>query len=263
VAGPIIQPGDTKAFRLGISLLDNPYVKPASALSFEEVLDSKTKEVTEKVKDETVKTSEETSDTKNKKLDRNSKDELFNINKIVQNDRNQGAELKNTYTLLKQFKQNRKSYEEESSKGSRHNTLTNVYNAAGQPQIQATYERGSQRRMSKSQLLNLWEKVAPWITEDAMKKSIRVDIPLVNDIQALVLRMHPDKSVTASLLGSEEMGKLIKENKDKLDRNLKHHKLSLREFNTYHSELTFNSESGTKKQKKKAKIGDKKQVDLI
>src|SRR3990167_6710318 len=113
----MIQPGDTKAFRLGISLLDNPYVKPASALSFEEVLDGKTKEVTEKVKDETIKVSEETSDTKNKKLDRNSKNELFNINKIVQNDKNQGAELKNTYTLLKQFKQNRKSYEEESSKG--------------------------------------------------------------------------------------------------------------------------------------------------
>jgi hypothetical protein len=263
MVGPIIQPTDTKTFKLGISLLDNPYVKSSSGVSFGDVLEDKAKEVTDKVKDEAIKTSEESPGTKNKKTDKNSKDELFDINKIVQNDKNQSVELKNTYKLLKQFKQNKKSYEEESSKGARHNTLANVYNAAGQAQIQPIYERGPQKRMSKSQLLDLWEKVAPWVTEDVMKKSIRVDLPLLNDVQALVLRMHPDRSVTASLLGSEEMGRLIKENKDKLDRNLKHHKLSLREFNTYHSELTFNSESGTKKQKKKSSPGAKKQVDLM
>jgi len=74
--------------------------------------------------------------------------------------------------------------------------------------------------------------------------------------------MHPDRSVTASLLGSHAMADLIRQNKDKLDRNLKHHHLTLREFLTYTTEVDFNNESGTKRKKQKGKK-DKAVKDFI
>jgi hypothetical protein len=67
----------------------------------------------------------------------------------------------------------------------------------------------------------------------------------------LVLRLNGDRSISASILTSEVMSELIKQNKSKLGDHFKKHNLSLREFNTYRSELELNSESGAKRQKRK------------
>ena len=137
-------------------------------------------------------------------------------------------------------------------------------NFAGQPALQPVYDQGQRQRPTKAQMLAAWEKFAPTITEDITRRAVRIDIPLINDVQAIVLKMNPDKSLSASLLGSFEMGELVKQNKGKLDRNLRHHHLSLREFNAYRSELEFTTESGTKKGKKKpAKTDKKNTLDLM
>ncbi|MBI3591514.1 MAG: hypothetical protein HY094_09100 [Candidatus Melainabacteria bacterium] len=267
MVGPILQPNDLDSFRLGTSLIKDSYTKSAFGKSFDEVLETQVKEASQKVKEKASDVAEDNSDSKKKKTSKNLNDGLPNITQIIQNaDRKNSLETQKTYLLLDKFKQNKKSQEEDDDLprgGLRQQTLNNANNIAGQPLFQPVYDQ-NQRRMTKSQMLEKWEKLAPTVSEDITKKSVRIDIPLLNDVQALVLRLNPDKSITASLLGSKAMGKLIKENKDKLDRNLRHHQLSLKEFNTYSSQLTFNTESGTKKQKRKAKQATKAaNLDLI
>lgn len=246
-------------FSLGNSLLLNPSSSKIGD-SFKEVLDEKVIEVARAVKDKAEAVSEDSNKTKKKKENKN--EELINITKFIQNsDRRSSQEVQSVYSLLEKFKEDKKPQDDLLFKGPRQQLLSNANNPLGQPLIQPVYDQG-QRRMTRSQLLALWENFAPFITEDVTKKSVRIDIPLLNDVQALVLRIHPDKSITASLLGSKAMGELIKQNKDQLNRNLKHHNLSLREFNTYRSELTFNNEAGTRKKKKQAKPQNVKKVDL-
>ncbi len=246
-------------FNAANSLLKNSY-QAGVGNSFKDILEDKVKEVDNKVKEKASEIVEDNKDSK-KKVTKN-QNELPDITKIVNNqDKRNQNEVQKVYSLLDKFKETKKFKDEDFSRGARQQTLLNATNAAGQALVNPIFDQGG-RKPSKSQLLATWERFAPTVTEDITKKSVRIDIPLLNDVQALVLRLNPDKSLTASLLGSEAMGKLIKENKDKLDKNLKHHHLSLREFNTYNSELAFNSESGTKRQKKKAKKA-KKEIDLI
>ncbi len=260
MAIPILQLSDIDSFKLGNSILKNSS-QSTLGKSFEEVIETKAKEV-EKKTDEKASEVLDTKGTKKKK--EKFGNELPNISSLLgKNEKLASHELRNTYLLLDKFRNERKSKEDDLSKDPRQQVLNNANNAAGQALMQPTYERG-QRRMSKSQVLNAWEKFAPSVTEDISKKSVRIDIPMLNDVQALVLRLNSDKSITASLLGSKEVGELIKQNKDKLDRNLRHHHLSLREFNTYQGELTFNTESETtKKRKKQAKQSNKKTEPVL
>ena len=257
---PIIQNTEIDSFKMANSLMKE---SPASgsANQFSEVLDDQMKEIAKRVKEKVADKAMDIGD-KGKKKKEDLKG-LPDISKILQgNEVKEARENKNTYQLLDKFKED-KDLQEEFSKGARQQTLDNANNASGQALIQPIYDQTPRRRYSKTNMLSNWEKYTPQLTEDITKRSVRIDIPLVNDIQALVLRMHPDRSITASLLGSKAMEDLIKQNKDKLDRNLRHHRLSLREFNTYSSEIEFNSESGTKRKKGQAKAKNKPEFDLI
>ena len=252
---------ELETFRAANSLLKNPYQGRINN-SFAEIFENQVKEVTTKIEEQKSEATEENIDAK-KKTNKDLKDGLPDISKIIRNNENRNLDsLQKTYSLLEKFKDFKKFKDEDHSQGSRKQVLSNAHGFVGNPLIQPLNDHGK-RKMTKSHILSVWEKFSPMVTEYANKKSVRIDIPLLHDIQALVLRLNPDKSITASLLGSQEMTKLIKDNKDKLDRNLRHHHLSLKEFNTYNSELAFNTESGTKKQKKKAKQAKKAEVDLI
>ncbi|MBI2995821.1 MAG: hypothetical protein HYY52_03850 [Candidatus Melainabacteria bacterium] len=239
-------------FKMANNLLKNPSNVSFSKL-LEEANEKRIQEVSPKLEEKET-TAEEALETKKKKSKQNSNEELPNVSTIIQNTDNKTSRgVHSTYALLNKFKENKQHFEEEMFQSPRQQILNNAHNVAGQALIQPVYDQGQRRQYSKSELLALWEKFIPIVTEDITKKSIRVDIPLLNDVQALVLRMHPDRSVTASLLGSKEMGELIKNNKDKLNNNLKHHRLSLRDFNFYESEVLFNNESGSRKKKRKEK----------
>lgn len=257
--GPRIQSGEIESFKMANSLMKEPSFI-GSGNAFKEILDSQVKEVAQKAKEKVSKVLDV--DGKGKKKKENLKDSLPDISKIFQENTRESREIKNTYSLLDKFKEEKDS-KEDFSKGARRQVLDNANNLSGQALIQPVYDQGSRKKFTKSHLLSNWEKFTPQITEDITKRSIRIDIPMINDIHALVLRMHPDRSLTASLLGSKVMEDLIKQNKDKLDRSLRHHQLSLREFNTYTSELEFNSESGTKRKKRQAKASKKAELDLI
>ena len=252
-----VQFNELDSFKQANSLLQNSYFDE----TFEQVLEAQVKEAGRNARDKASEVIEETADTKKKKAKENHPDTLPDVTQIIRNtDKNSSNEVKNTYLLLDKMKEKKKSFDDE-LKSPRQQVMENA-NFAGQAMFQPVNDQG-QRKATKSQMLAAWERFAPTVTEDVTKKAVRIDIPLINDVQAIVLRMHPDKSITASLLGSFEMGELAKQHKDKLDRNLRHHNLSLREFNAYRSELEFTSESGTKKGKKKPAKTNKPVLDIM
>ena len=244
---------DIDSFALGNALLRNPK-KGELDSSFKEIFETTAKQEARKIEEKEVEKLVENFEIKKKKSKEKIKEELLTYGQLNQNQNLKTYnEIDKVYSKLEQFKENKKSFEEEFlNKGHKEQNLNNI-SFSHQPLIQPVYDNGQRRKMSRSQLLSAWEKFSPTITEDITKKSVRLDIPLLNDIQALVLRINPDKSISVSLLGSQIMGDLIKQNKDRLDRNLRHHHLSLKEFNTYKSELEFNSETGSGKKKKARK----------
>ncbi len=257
-----VQYNSLESFSLANSLLQNaPGSTSASSQSFNDILDKEIKEVAQKAKDETISIGNQTT-TKKKKETSNLKGGLPDISSLMKAQEKASHEIKNTYELLERFREEKKLQQDEDKSSLRQQVLSNSHNVVGQPLIQPVYDQ-NQRKMSRANMLDAWERLAPQVTEDGMKKSVRIDIPLLNDVQALVLKINPDRSITASLLGSKEMGELIQKNKDQLDRSLRHHRLTLKEFNTYKSELEFNSESGTKKGKKKHSSIKKHSVDLV
>ena len=255
-----LQNVEMDSFKMANSLLKDP-IGSLNNESFDDVLDKQIKEVAQKSKDKVVDVVD--NDKVKKKKDKAFEGGLPDITKLTQNsDTRNSREVKNTYLLLDKFKDKKDYDDESSSKDMRRLVMDNANNIPGQALIQPVYDQGQRRRLTKSDVLAQWDKYTPLVTEDITKRAVRIDIPLLNDIQALVLRMNSDRSITASMLGSKEMGELIKQNKDKLDKNLKHHHLSLREFNTYGTELELNSESGTKKRKRQAKELER-QTDLM
>ncbi len=256
-----IQFNELDSFRQANSLLKNPSVASFDE-AFEQVLEAQVKETSRNAKDKANEIAEESSSGSKKKIKENNPNTLSDITQITKNaEKGLSNEVRSTYQLLEKFKNRKKAQDEDCPKGARQQLMENA-NFAGQAMFQQVADQG-QRRATKSQMLAAWEKFAPTITEDITKKSVRIDIPMINDVQAIVLRMHSDKSITASLLGSNEMGELLKQSKDKLDRNLRHHHLSLREFNVYRSELEFTNESGTKKKKKKSIESNKQVLDIM
>ena len=258
-----IQFNELDSFRQANSLLKNSSGASFDE-TFEQALETQVKEAARNAGDKASEVTDDKTDTKKKKAKENHPDTLPDVTQITRNvDRNSSSEVRNTYLLLDKMKEKKKSVvDDDLTKGPRQRQMENA-NFAGQPMFDPVYDQGPRQRANKSQMLAAWEKFAPIVTEDVTKKAVRIDIPLINDIQAIVLRMHPDRSITASLLGSYEMGELVKQHKDKLDRNLKHHHLSLREFNAYRSELEFTSESGTKKNKKKPVKSNKQVLDIM
>ena len=253
-----VQFNELDSFKQANSLLKNSSLDG----TFEEVLETQAKEASRNAKDKAAEIIDESTETKKKKTKENHPDTLTDITQITRNtDRNPSHEVRNTYLLLDKMKEKKKSVIDDEPKGPRQQQMENA-NFAGQPMFQPVAEQG-QRRPTKAQMLAAWEKFAPTVTEDLTRKAVRIDIPLINDVQAIVLRMHPDRSITASMLGSHEMGELLKQHKDKLVKNLRHHHVSLREINTYRSELEFTSESGTKKGKKKPAKSNKPVLDII
>jgi len=240
---------DIDPLKLGTSLMRDS-IKSPSKLSFAEEMESQVKEAVKKAKSNVVDAVNEDKAVKKKKGNKFT-EELLDVTKLTRNEKSYSKELQSTYSELERFKEGKQFNEETFSKDSRQQMLDNAYNAVVTPFVEQIHDFRPRKRLTKSQLIERWEKFAPTITDDITKRSVRIDIPLLHDVQSLVLRMNKDGSISATLLGSEEMARLIKENKDKLNNRLKHHHLSLKEFNAYTEGVMFDVETGTKKQKRK------------
>lgn len=254
-----LQPDNLQSFRMANSLLGT--VQPVFGTNFSEVLEKKVLEEETKLKGKVSENvTEGTTTTKKKKV--KTKEGLLDASQLIRNDNRQGLQgTQSTYKLLGKLRDKKQAEEDsDSQNGLLGQALTHVNNAAGQALVQPIFDQ-AKKQMSKAKVLENWERLAPSVTEDVMKKAIRIDIPLVNDIQALVLRLNPDKTISASILGSQIMSDMLRQNKDKLDRNLRHLNLQLRELNTYYTEIEFNNEAGTKK--KKRQKSNKPMIDSL
>lgn len=208
----------------------------------------------EKIKEATISDEDKKTDAKNDKSTKKQANSGINKNlkagiSILQDARPLRNEntLSKTYSLLDKLK-DRQPFEEEINPEEKKD-LNQSPNVVGHA-FAAPINSNNGRQMSRSQMLSIWDRMAPTVTEDANRKTVRIDIPLVKDIRALVLKMHSDGSITASVLASDSMAELIRQNKDKLEKALKSHNLELRDFKAYKSDLTFNQESGSRKKKR-------------
>src|SRR3989338_2150903 len=132
---PILQFSDIDSFKLGNSILKNPS-QSTFGKSFEEVIETKVKEVEKKIDEK----ASEVLDTKGikKKKDKLG-NELPDISSLLtKNDKSDSHEIRNTYLLLDKFRKARKPQEDEGSKGSKQQTLNNAHNVAGQALIEPT-----------------------------------------------------------------------------------------------------------------------------
>lgn len=242
-------------FNIGTSILKDPAT--ATTTNFGNVLEEKIKEAT--VSD--TKRTDKGTKVKENKEKKPTLGELPDISKLLNDPKDcQSNGVRSAYSILEKLKD--KSSNQEESFGNNTKNPDHSPNVVGHPLVDRLNQDSGQKA-SRSKILSLWERVAPTVSEDSFRKSVRIDIPLLNDVRTLILRMNSDRSISASLLGSEAMADLIRQNKDKLEKNLKDHNLTLREFRTYHSELEFNNESGSKKQKRKPAKAKTFAVDIL
>lgn len=71
----------------------------------------------------------------------------------------------------------------------------------------------------KRQLAN-WEDLAPRVTEDTVNRAVRIDIPGLNDIETIIVRMKRD-AVSMQVVGSKDAMERLHLNQAELVRNLK------------------------------------------
>lgn len=81
------------------------------------------------------------------------------------------------------------------------------------------------------QNLAKWSQLAPRVIEDAKNKAVRVDIPGLEDLQTLIVRVN-GSGVSIQVAGSESSMNLLEANQGQLRERLAKHDISLKEIKT-------------------------------
>src|SRR3989338_7306973 len=116
------------SFKAANSLLKGPSSVNKLGVSFDDVLETKAKEVAEKTKEKAGDLADSDNATNKKKGNKISNKELPNINSILQNSqRGNSGEILKTYLLLEKFKENKKLNDDEDlPRGARQQALNNA-----------------------------------------------------------------------------------------------------------------------------------------
>jgi len=100
--------------------------------------------------------------------------------------------------------------------------LTEAYREGNVAQEQATYNDSNDR---KKQLAK-WDELAPRIIEDPKNRAVRIDIPGLNDVQTLIVRMKQD-SVHVQVVGEKSVMERLQSSEGELSRKLRDHNVKL------------------------------------
>lgn len=103
-----------------------------------------------------------------------------------------------------------------------HKQITEAYKEGSLGQEQAQQYNGNDR---KKQLAN-WEELAPRIVEDPKNRAVRIDIPGLNDVQTLIVRMKRD-AVSIQVVGDKSTMERLQANESELNKNLRAHDIKL------------------------------------
>lgn len=106
---------------------------------------------------------------------------------------------------------------------------------------QQEYSQDSSKERRK-QLAN-WEDLAPRITEDPMNKAVRLDIPGINDIETLIVRMKPS-GIAIQVVGSKDTMTRLANSESELVTKLRTHNIALDGLQVFDGELLRRAKAG-------------------
>lgn len=87
----------------------------------------------------------------------------------------------------------------------------------------------------KRQLAN-WEDLAPRVTEDTINRAVRIDIPGLNDVETIIVRMKRD-AVSMQVVGSKDAMERLHLNQAELVRNLKDKNVKMASLQVFDGEI--------------------------
>ncbi len=79
---------------------------------------------------------------------------------------------------------------------------------------------------SRKKQLENWEDLAPKIVEDPINRAVRIDIPGLNDIETLIVRMNPS-GVGIQAVGSKDAMSRLMSSESELAKKLREHNITL------------------------------------
>lgn len=100
--------------------------------------------------------------------------------------------------------------------------VTEAYREGSVAQEQAQHYDGNDR---KKQLAN-WEEMAPRIIEDPKNRAVRIDIPGLNDVETLIVRMN-NNSVQVQVVGEKSVMERLQSSESELSKKLREHNVTL------------------------------------
>ncbi|MEY3369402.1 MAG: hypothetical protein RLZZ361_72 [Cyanobacteriota bacterium] len=100
--------------------------------------------------------------------------------------------------------------------------VTEAFREGNVAQEQTTYYDSNDR---KKQLAK-WDELAPRIIEDPKNRAVRIDIPGLNDVETLIVRMKQD-SVFVQIVGDKSTMERLQSSESELSRKLRDHNVKL------------------------------------
>jgi len=108
--------------------------------------------------------------------------------------------------------------------------LTEAYREGNVAQEQTAHHDSNDR---KKQLAK-WEELAPRIIEDPKNRAVRIDIPGLNDVETLIVRMKQD-SVHVQIVGDKSTMERLQSSESELSRKLRDHNVKLASLQAFDS----------------------------
>ncbi len=110
--------------------------------------------------------------------------------------------------------------------------VVNAVREGNVAQQEARQENSNER---KKQLAN-WEDLAPRIMEDPVNRAIRIDLPGLNDIETLIVKMNKGDAVSIQIVGSKETMQQLKSGEAELSRRLRGQDIRFESLQAFDSE---------------------------
>lgn len=114
-----------------------------------------------------------------------------------------------------------------------HKQVTEALREGNLAEQEANYQDSSNER--KRQLAN-WEELAPSIIEDPNNRAVRIDIPGINDLETLIVKMNHGK-VGIQLVGSKDAMNQLMASEAELASKLSKHKIALEKFQAFDGDM--------------------------
>lgn len=156
------------------------------------------------------------------------------LNKQVQVKQQNQEQMKQSSALVETEDPatNLKPSEQNLAEAAQANTKT-VTEAAQQGNV-AQQDGAAADAQDRKKMLAKWDKMVPRVIEDVKNRAVRVDIPGIEDLQSLIVRVSGN-GVSIQVAGSEQSMKLLKDHQGELRDRLSKHEIKLGSLKTFYA----------------------------